>query len=99
MKLPIASRNIAGRPIHPTRPDSPCPPKEEFPNGSWDVQCASAAAKKLFDSVPAMISHWDRLRWAPETCGGYQAIKTLEAALSLAMPYIEWPFGFYKSQT
>ena len=40
-----------------------------------------------------MVVHWDGLRWAPETRGGYDAIKGLEATLLVALPYIEWPFG------
>jgi hypothetical protein len=83
-------------------PDSPWLPKEEIetnPNPWWDFQGASDAAKTLLASVPAMLSHWDGLRWAPETNAGYEAIKTLRNALSVAMPYIEWPFGQYERQT
>jgi hypothetical protein len=83
-------------------PDFPRFPKDAIEarlNRWWDFKAASDAAKTLLDSVPAMASHWDGLRWAPETCGGYEAIKTLGDALVIALPYIEWPFGHYQRQT
>jgi hypothetical protein len=86
----------------PNPPSSPCLPKDEIetnPNHWWDFQGASNAAKTLLASVPAMLSHWDGPRWAPETNAGDEAIKTLSDALSVAMPYIEWPFGQYERQT
>jgi hypothetical protein len=43
-----------------------------------------------------MLRHWDGLQWAPETRGGFPAIKALEDALSIAQPYTEWPFGEYE---
>jgi len=85
----------------PPPPDSPWIPKEieSDPNRWWDFRAATDAAKLLMGSVPPMLSHWDGQRWAPETRGGYDAIKSLGNALSTAMPYIEWPFGYYKRQT
>ncbi|MGC2222380.1 MAG: hypothetical protein WA624_08430 [Methylocella sp.] len=50
-------------------------------------------------AIPAMLSYWDGLQWAPETRGGYEAIKALDTALSLALPYIEFPFGKYERKT
>ena len=72
---------------------------EDNPDRWWDFHGSSEAAKKLLSSLPAMTAHWDRLRWDPETRAGSQVIKTLTDALSAAMPYIEWPFGYFKRQT
>jgi hypothetical protein len=85
----------------PDPPNSPGLPKEirTDPNRWWDFQGSSDAAKVLLDSAPAMLRHWDGLRWATETSGGYEAIKTLGNALAIALPYIEWPFGDYEGQT
>lgn len=79
----------------PAPPDSPWLPKiiETDPDRYWDFQATTQAAKTLLDSVPAMLSHWAGLRWAPETRGGYDAIKALSDALLVALPHIEWPFG------
>lgn len=65
----------------------------------WNINAATDAAKSLLESIPAMLTHWNGLLWAPETRGGYAAIKTLQDALVIALPYIEWPFGYYKRQT
>jgi hypothetical protein len=65
----------------------------------WDFDAATDAAKLLLESLPAMHRHWNGLLWAPETRGGYAAIKTLQDALVIALPYIEWPFGEYERQT
>lgn len=46
-----------------------------------------------------MLKHWAQLAWAPETRGGHLAITTLQDALVIALPYIEWPFGRYERQT
>jgi hypothetical protein len=85
----------------PPPPDAPWLPKiiESGSNDCWDFKAATDAAKTLRDSVPAMLSHWEGLRWAPETREGYEAIKGLGEALSAAMPYVEWPFGRYERQT
>ena len=69
------------------------------PDDYWDFKAATDAAKLLLDTMPAMLRHWDGLRWAPETRGGYRAIKTLKSALRIALPNIEWPFGKYERQT
>jgi hypothetical protein len=85
----------------PPPPDSPWLTKEPKvdPDRWWDFQAATDAVKLLLYSVPRMLSHWERQRWARETRGGYDAIKTLGDALSVAAPYIEWPFGHYERQT
>jgi hypothetical protein len=85
----------------PDPPGSPWLPKksEADLNRWWDFKGTTDAAKLLFDSVPLMLLHWEGLLWAPETRGGYDAIKKLGEALSTAMPYIEWPFGHYERQT
>ena len=83
----------------PPPPDSRWIPKEieADPNRWWDFRAATD--KLLMGSVLPMLSHWEGQRWAPETRGGYDAIKSLGDALSTAIPYIEWPFGHYKRQT
>ena len=85
----------------PAAPDSPWVPSKKMddPDRWWDFQGCSEAAKKLLGSLPAMTSHWDSLRWAPETRAGSEVIKTLTDALSAAMQYIEYPFGYYERQT
>jgi hypothetical protein len=65
----------------------------------WDFQSAAAAANRLLDDLPRMLRHWDRLRWAPETRDGFEKIKALGDALSLALPYIEFPLGKYERAT
>jgi hypothetical protein len=65
----------------------------------WDFKAATDAAKLLRESIPAMLTHWNGLLWAPETRGGYAAIKTFQDALVITLPYIEWPFGEYERQT
>jgi hypothetical protein len=79
----------------PAVPGSPWLTKEPEPEPDrwWDFEAATEAAKLLNHSIPRMLSHWEGLRWAPETRGGYDAIKTLGEALSTAMPYVEWPLG------
>jgi hypothetical protein len=72
---------------------------EDNSNDFWDSQAATKSAKMLRDSIPAMLSHWERLRWASETRAGYEVIKVFGDALSNAMPYIEWPFGRYERRT
>jgi hypothetical protein len=80
-------------------PDSPWVQKpDDAADSGWDFQGATDAANNLLANAPAMLRHWDRLRWAPETRTGYEAIKTLQDALELALPYIEWPFGKYERQ-
>jgi len=83
----------------PDPPDSPWMPKQEAgPDLWWDFQGATDAANTLLASAPAMLRHWDQMRWAPETRGGYEAIESLRDALVRALPCIEWPFGEYKRQ-
>jgi hypothetical protein len=65
----------------------------------WDFQAAANAATTLHDSIPAMLTHWEGLLWAPETRDGYPAIKSLRNALDTALPFIEWPFGRYERRT
>ena len=65
----------------------------------WDFRGSADAAKLLLQSAPAMIEHWKGQQWAPKTRDGYEAIKALAAALTVALPYIEWPFGEYKRTT
>jgi hypothetical protein len=78
----------------------PQPPTDKLEsNDYWDFDAAFAAAKLLLESMPAMLRHWNGLLWAPETRGGHPAIKILQDALSIALPYIEWPFGRYERQT
>jgi hypothetical protein len=85
----------------PPSPDAPGLSKiiESGSDDYWDFKAVTDAAKTLRDSVPAMLSHWEGLRWAPETREGYEVIKGLGEALSAAMPYVEWPFGRYERQT
>jgi hypothetical protein len=85
----------------PDPPDSPWLRRliKNAPEESWDFRAATDAAKLLMGCVPPMLSHWEGLRWAPETRGDYDAIKKLGEALSTTMPYIEWPFGHYERQT
>jgi hypothetical protein len=59
----------------------------------WDVKGASDAAQTLRDGIPLMISHWEGLRPTLETRTAHEAMKTLQSALDVAMPYIKWPFG------
>jgi hypothetical protein len=81
----------------PAPPDAPWLPKiieaDSEADRWWDFQGTTAAAKLLLQSAPAMIEHWKGLLWAPETRGGYEAIKDLKTALVAALHYIEWPFG------
>ena len=65
----------------------------------WDFRAATDAAKTLRDSMPKMLVFQEGLQWAPETRDGYGAIKDLERALFAALPYIEWPFGYYERRT
>lgn len=65
----------------------------------WDFEAVAKAAKLVLASLPAMRRHWNGLRWAPETRGGYNAIEALEETLKVALPYIEWPFGEYERAT
>ena len=79
----------------------PCPVAVEPDEADryWDFGAAFAAAKLLLESMPAMLRHWNGLLWAPETRGAHPAIKALQDALTVALPYIEWPFGVYERQT
>lgn len=94
--------DVAGRltkirwPSDPTSPAAGC---DDETDQWWDFQAAIKAANTLNAAFPAMLSHWDGLQWAPETRGGYEAIKALDTTLSLAMPYIEFPFGKYERKT
>ena len=86
----------------PDPPDSPWLVKETIETGPdpwWNFSEAANAAKVLNESIPAMLRHWTGLLWAPETRGGYAAIKALEGALVVARPYIDWPFGRYERQS
>jgi hypothetical protein len=75
-------------------------PKQEIDtNIWWDFKGATDATNTLLASVPAMLKHWEGLRWAPKTRAGHEAIRALGDALSLALPYIEWPFEKYERQT
>jgi hypothetical protein len=69
------------------------------PDIYWDFDAAFDAATLLLDNLPAMLRHWNGLLWAPETRGGHPAIKALQDTLTVALPYIEWPFGEYERQT
>ena len=60
---------------------------------------ATDAANMLLASIPAMLSHWEGLQWAPETRDGYAVIESLHDALSRAFPYIEFPFGEHERLT
>jgi hypothetical protein len=79
----------------------PCPVATESDESDryWDFDAAFDAAKLLLESMPAMLRHWNGLLWAPETRGGHPAIKALQDTLTVALPYIEWPFGKYERQT
>ena len=85
----------------PPPPGSPWVPREieTDPNRWWDFEAARQAAKTLLKSAPAMLSHWEGQRWASQSRGGFDVIKALGDALFFAMPYIEWPFGYYERQT
>ena len=85
----------------PPLPDSPWLPKvdTEPDDRWWDFRATTAAAKTLRDSIPKMLAFQHGLHWAPETREGLGAIKRLEDALLVALPYIEWPFGHYKRTT
>src|SRR6266516_384377 len=52
---------------------------ESDPNRWWDFRAATD--ELLMGSVLPMLSHWEGQRWAPETRGGYDAIKSLGDAL------------------
>jgi hypothetical protein len=65
----------------------------------WDFTAVTAAAKTLLKNAPAMLSHWEGQRWAPQTRDGFDIIKNLGDALLRAMPYIEWPLGYYDGKT
>jgi hypothetical protein len=89
-------------------PGDPPPPADspwlatintEIDDRWWDFQAATAAAKTLRDSFPKMLAFQEGLQWAPETRDGLGAIKQLQASLVVAIPYIEWPFGYYKRAT
>jgi hypothetical protein len=84
----------------PPPPGSPWVPREieTDPNRWWDFEAAREAAKTLLKSAPAMLSHWEGQRWASQSRGGFDVIKALGNALFFAMPYIEWPFGYYERQ-
>ncbi|MGD0187801.1 MAG: hypothetical protein ABSC25_21495 [Roseiarcus sp.] len=80
-------------------PSDPPPPDSINEAGDdrwWDFRGATKAAMTLRESLPAMLAYWEGQRWAPETRGGYDAIKALSDALDGAMPFIEWPFGVYE---
>src|SRR5262249_47842351 len=59
------------------------PEQQEGPS-YWDFQGATAAAKTLAHSTPAMLSFWDRVH--DQARAGYEAIKPLNDTLSLPMP-------------
>ncbi len=67
-------------------------------NRWWDFEAVTEAAKTLLRNAPAMLSHWEGQRWAPQTRNGFEVIKALGDALFSAIPYIEWPFGYYERQ-
>ena len=65
----------------------------------WDsFQLATDAAKQLTANIPALLRHWEGLRWHPLTRSGYDKIKALEQDLLAARHEIEWPFGEYQRQ-
>jgi hypothetical protein len=68
---------------------------ESYDGNLWDFSAVTAAAKTLLKNAPAMLSFWEEQRWAPQTREGFDAIENLGEALFLAMPYIEWPLGYY----
>jgi hypothetical protein len=72
---------------------------EKSAGGFWDFEAATKAAKTLLDDLPAMLLHWKDPEWSAHNRAAYAAIKSLEEALSTAMPYIEWPLGQYSGQT
>jgi hypothetical protein len=80
-------------------PSPPLPELDDDSNPYWDFQAATDAAKTLRDSVPAMLQHWEGLKWAPKTREGHAAIKALGEALELALPWVEWPFGKYERKS
>jgi hypothetical protein len=84
----------------PSPPGSPWVPREidGDPDRWWDFKATTEAAKALLKSAPAMLSHWEGQRWTSQTRDGFDVIKALGDALFLAMPYIEWPFGYYERQ-
>ena len=101
-------REIAARLTKCRWPGDPPPPADapwlpriitETDDRWWDFRAATDAAKILRDSMPKMLVFQQGLLWAPETRDGYGAIKALEDALVTALPYIEWPLGFYERRT
>jgi hypothetical protein len=68
-------------------------------SGFWDFKVATKAAKMLRDDLPAMLLHWKDPEWSAHNRAAYAAIKSLDEALSSAMPYIEWPLGPYEAAT
>jgi hypothetical protein len=69
--------------------------KDEY----WDFDRATDAARTLSSDLPAMLRYWKGLLWDPETAGGHPAVQRLQRALSAAMPYIEYPFGYYEPRS
>jgi hypothetical protein len=68
-------------------------------SGFWNFEAATKAAKTLLDDLPAMLLHWKDPEWSADNRAAYAATKSLDEALSTAMPYIEWPLGRYSPQT
>ena len=62
----------------------------------WDFKDVSKAAKTVLASIPIMLSSWEQMLPTPETRAGYEAIRVLGKSLSSAMPYVEYPWGYYE---
>ena len=62
----------------------------------WDFKDVSKAAKIVLANIPIMLSSWERMLPTSETRAGYEAIRVLGELLSSAMPYVEYPWGYYE---
>lgn len=62
----------------------------------WDFKNVSKAAKIVLANIPTMLASWDRMLPTSETRAGYEAIRVLGESLSSAMPYVEYPWGYYE---
>src|ERR1700733_1213312 len=78
---------------HPTGQEQSVSDGDETRNDKfWDFNAADSAVATLRECLPAMLSFWERLQWAPETREGYAAIERLGKALEEAAPQIKHPF-------
>jgi hypothetical protein len=76
----------------PSDPDvrKPQPVSDGWPYW-WEFDEVTKAAKSLRESVPQMLRHWETRRLREPA--GYDAIYKLSEALTVALPYIDFPLG------